>query len=613
MFCGIASHADEPMPRIYDAFVNRDTMCTMHQETEAKYIGEHFGNDWKLMVDILSTNVEDLAAGMHELLRKMGSEPRDEPKGQAGGDLNWEKMNLEGRNKWEETTESKYLGKMVKDFDTQLQDLFKKWGGAEEDGKFVAELTEQADLRSFPKEKRESEMPQLWAYRTPVTLDSLHARMGVLRNAQETLPVLTTVLQRPLFSVLPSLGCMVGVFQWHSLVLNRFSGRITRAQAEGMTVAKVLDSIQNPTERAAWERAYAQFEKAWHIAWPHIERHECQDIPEGLKKVRIDQNSSMSLCIVDPENEGICPLALTQWLVARHNELVQVVSAAIAKPNRTEREAQQRHVPPVSSRLLSEHDVVKYDEQALMRFLQSRCVTYAVGGRLNFDFKQLEQQLRRELARPEITMEMAAFQWLGQASLQLELKAVIPQKDLLPDIVDRIKAEINSPSLANLCLQKVQMATSFIMKSGSISGEHAGEARLSEYLSSVLAESADSIPSTSARREVQLWHLSAFEKLLKQVINCDPTDNIDPKYRVELPKELLDLLMAKRDLLPASLADDLGSFAESQLRSTVLNDKESMITTLEYVVDTDDVEKWGAIKEHLPPAIQLMHWRAVYW
>merc|ERR1740121_573469 len=521
MFCGIASHADEPMPRIYDAFVNRDTMCTMHQETEAKYIGEHFGNDWKLMVDILSTNVEDLAAGMHELLRKMGSEPRDEPKGQAGGDLNWEKMNLEGRNKWEETTESKYLGKMVKDFDTQLQDLFKKWGGAEEDGKFVAELTEQAELRSFPKDKREADMPQLWAYRTPVTLDSLHARLGVFRDAQELLPVLTTVLQRPLFSVLPSLGCLVGVFQWHSLVANRFSGRITRAQAEGMTVGQVLDSINNPTERNTWERAYTQFEKAWHIAWPHIERHECQDIPEGLKKVRIDQNSSMSLCIVDPENEGICPLALTQWLVARHNELVQVVSAAIAKPNRTEREAQQRQSAPVSSRLLSEHDIVKYDEQALMRFLQSRCVTYAVGGRLNFDFKQLEQQLRRELARPEITMEMPAFQWLGQTVVQAELKSVIQQKDLLPDIVERIRVEINSPSLANLCLQKVQMAGSFIQKSGSFSGEHAGETRLSEYLSAVLAESTDSIPSAVARREVCLWHLSAFEKLLKQVINCD--------------------------------------------------------------------------------------------
>jgi len=520
---------------------------------------------------------------------------------------------LESRNKWEETIESKYLGKMVKDYESQLPELFKKWGGAEEDGKFVAELTEAADVRSFPREKREQEMPQLWAYRTPVTLDTLHVRMGVLRDAQESLPVLTTVLQRPLFSVLPSLGCLVGVFEWHSLVLNRFSGRVTREQAGQLTVGKVLDSINNPTERTAWERAYAQFEKAWHIAWPHIERHECRDIPEGLKSVRIDRNSSMLLCILDPEDEGICPLALTQWLVERHNELVQVVSAAISRPSRRDEavDARGETAQRQSSRLLSEHDVVHYDEQALMRFLQSRCVTYAVGGRLNFDFKQLEQQLRRELARPEITMELPAFQWLGQTVVQAELKSVIQQKDLLPDVIERIKAEICSPAVANHCLQKVQMAGSFIQKSGSFSGDHAGETRLSEYLSAVLAEGMDSLPSAVARAEVGLWHLQAFERLLKQVINCDPTDNIDPKYREKLSEELLAELLAVRDALPASLAEVLGSFAEANLRQNYLQDKESMLTCLEYVID--DPEHWEVVKAKLPSGLQMMHWRATYW
>merc|ERR1719394_224920 len=106
----------------------------MHQEEEAKYIGEHFTNDWKSMVDILSSNTEDLCAGMHELIRKMSSEARDDPKGGAVAAAfdGWESMTLEARNKWEETIESKYLGKMVKEFESQLKDLYRKWGGAEE-------------------------------------------------------------------------------------------------------------------------------------------------------------------------------------------------------------------------------------------------------------------------------------------------------------------------------------------------------------------------------------------------------------------------------------------------------------------------------------------------
>ena len=84
----------------------------------------------------------------------------------------------------------------------------------------------------------------------------------------------------------------------------------------------------------------------------------------------------------------------------RHNELVQVVGAAITKPARREVQPAPTDTTsqPESSRLLGEHDVVKYDEQALMHFLQTRCVTYAMGSRLNFDFKQPEQRLRRDLS-----------------------------------------------------------------------------------------------------------------------------------------------------------------------------------------------------------------------
>jgi len=618
MYCSIGASVKNPMVRIFDHVVNTDSMCDMPQMLESKFILSHFANDWKLMAEILSTNEESLAAGLHTLLHSLHAERVDEPKGAASlpSGLSWEKMDLDWRNKWEETIDSKYLNKMVSSFGSASMEFYQKWGGASEDGTFVAQLQEKADVRDYPREKREKEMPQLWAFRTPVTLDLLHARLGVQQRVQDTFPVLMAVLQRPLFSVLPALGCLVGVFEWHSLLINRFSGRITRREAGQLKVGKVIEDIKNKAERELWERAWTQFQRAWHIAWPHIERHECLEIPGHFRDIKVDRETSMLFCILDQENEGICPLALTQWLTQRHNELAQLLSSTLNRGSRTELDRADeghRQSPAVSSRLLSQHDVIRYGEDDLMHFLQSRCVTYATGGSLNFDLRQLEQQLRREMSRPEITMELRGFQWLGENFGQSDLKQVIPQKDLPEDVMKRIRSELKLPSLANACLQRVQMASSFIQKSGSSTGENAGNTLFQEYLEQVLQEAPTSIPSQVARAEVRLWHLTAFERLLKQVVNQDPMDGVDPAYKTELPEDIAQQLEAVRKELPNQLTEVLASFAEYQLRSTYIGRDSNMIDTLRAIDDIcDDVAAMNAVEEHLPAGILMQHWAATY-
>jgi hypothetical protein len=323
MFLGVISSSKSPMSRNYDDLINDEAMCTMRSESEAKYIADHWMSDWKQMVELLSSNVEDLAATLHNLLGQMGQQSRDDPKSteaaasaSSGRDApNWSKLSLPVRNSWEETLEVKYLSKLVKQNES-VQELYSKWSGSAEDGKFVAELKETADVRVFPKKKRDAEMPQLWAFRSSVTLDALHKNIGLERNMQESLPVLCTVLQQPLFPVLKALGMLVGVFEWHALVISHFSGRITRAEAGKMVVGEFL-SNQPPTDRLKWERAYNQFEQAWHIAWPYIDRYECLELTENLKKVMVNRDSQMLWCIADSANEGICALALTSWLVER--------------------------------------------------------------------------------------------------------------------------------------------------------------------------------------------------------------------------------------------------------------------------------------------------------
>ncbi|CAE7481788.1 unnamed protein product, partial [Symbiodinium sp. CCMP2456] len=147
MYVGIMSVAKPDMPRVFDKVVNGESMCTMRQKSESEYIAQHFNNDWKSMVEILSSNTEDLAVGMHNLLLRMSEESRDEPvrPPERGESSTWGILNLAKRNSWEETIETKYLKTLLKGLEDSTQDLYKKWGGDQEDGKFVAELKEAAD------------------------------------------------------------------------------------------------------------------------------------------------------------------------------------------------------------------------------------------------------------------------------------------------------------------------------------------------------------------------------------------------------------------------------------------------------------------------------------
>jgi len=284
---------------------------------------------------------------------------------------------------------------------------------------------------------------------------------------------------------------------------------------------------------------------------------------------------------------------------------VQVVASALGYPARK-----------VSSRLLGQHDVVKYSKEELMRFLRSRCVTYGVGGKLNFDLKQLEQILRRELSRPEIVLEMRGFQWMGDSfSAGNELKTVINQKDLLPDTIERLKVEIASPAIANICLQKVQMSVSFILKSGSSLGtDHAGEMRLSEYMSSVLSEGPESLPSACARSEIHLWHVDSFVKVLRSLVNKDPMDSIDVRYKQDLPEELTKQLKAVKPQLPDSVTEMMGSFAETRLTETWIGENYDIMTILESIRDDLNIDDEGfqAMQDHLPKELLMKHWAAIY-
>jgi len=108
MFLGVVSSTKNPMPRNFDDIINDDSMCTMRSACEAKYIADHWKNDWKQMVELLSSNVEDLAATLHNLIGLISTQSNDNPKqaaasgssGAAESVPDWSTLTLAKRNSW---------------------------------------------------------------------------------------------------------------------------------------------------------------------------------------------------------------------------------------------------------------------------------------------------------------------------------------------------------------------------------------------------------------------------------------------------------------------------------------------------------------------------------
>jgi len=332
------------------------------------------------------------------------------------------------------------------------------------------------------------------------------------------------------------------------------------------------------------------------------------EIPADLKTMIITKESSLELAIADQQNLGICPLVLSQWLVARHNDLVLATANAVGfTPSK------------ISSKMMGHHDLIAYDKHALMRFIKDRCATHGPGGRLQIDFKELERHLRHEFTKPELSFELELFKWLGETSSGTsQLAALIPQRDLSPEVDSRLRTEIHSPVEAATCLQKAQMAATFIVNSGaSLASDNIGEMKLGEYLKRVLAESADCLPSATARTEVNLNNFDAFVRLLKSIIQHDPMEPLPSHYKDNLPQRLEDeLRKAAQAMLEKleTLAVAMGDLVDMALKDNGPNPDQKLLDwlcpALEYSLDEGEIAK--KVNDTFPHGLKMRHWAGTY-
>merc|ERR1711939_953461 len=102
------------------------------------------------------------------------------------------------------------------------------------------------------------------------------------------------MLRQPVLSVLPALGALAGVCEWNALVQGHLNSRLLRKEAKTLTAAAFLDRLAPGAERDAAERAFYRLELAWRLAWPHVDRYECLEIPQLYRRVELSRNSPMT-------------------------------------------------------------------------------------------------------------------------------------------------------------------------------------------------------------------------------------------------------------------------------------------------------------------------------
>lgn len=471
----------------------------------------------------------------------------------------------------------------------------------------ATELREVVDVGSLPKANRAQHLPRVLAYRAAPSLHGLRATLASQSAAKNNFPLVSMLVEPPLLDFLAALKHLEAVFRWHQLVASRFACRLERAQARSTPVREAIAMLVPAEERDAWHSAFEGYCLAWASTWRFVERYECMPIPQEYSDLSINADTPLSFLIADLADEGLCPLAFTQWLVQQHNQIVQLVAAARNDDTALE----------VSSRLLGAHETLRYDEAKLLRFVRARCLAYGTGGRLEYDFATLERHLRRELHAPLVKWEHKKFRFLeDQAAAASVLRAALPQKPLPRDLEARLTAELGSVAVASSCAQLVEQSIAFILSTGAGAalGEDAGSTLLSTYLERVLLVTKQ-LPSKTAEAEVRLWHLDALLKLLRTAMEMDPMEGVSKKYREPLPPEEAAALTAAAAALDLPvLLPALQGFATEQLREEYLNAEETMKPILAMVEtesggDLGDAE-W--FQQHFPLRLQMKHWVAVF-
>jgi hypothetical protein len=443
-------------------------------EHTAQFLHDHVMSDWNLLCTMLTKTTDDVSLLFHLFLLKCsgGVTHAAVPSlavapVSTGGTI----PSPEARSQWENWFSSCFrtfaneesLVKLLADAQT-------KYGNAADDdaaSSFVVELMERVDLSTLAIASRRDSVPALFSYTRRFDFTHFQFTLGMVRNVREKFPVLLAFVEsEPTYR---SLRHLPKVLEWFALLKARYSGHLERDAARRKSCAAVINEIEE-AERPRWMKAFMAFTEAWNSSWPYVKKHGCLQFSDEFNNFRMNMDAPVSFCLPNELDEGLCPTALTQYLVNKHNNLVQIVDETLLL--RTKRSRQEScRVKSISSRFLTGAHCFKYSLPEFISFLEKQCMSAPsdIAAKGAYNFAKAESRLieRYLTALPAIDLEQSGFVYAHeqQGSLAM-LREKLRQEPLSAGLITTIKRDYASPAQSQRMLDTLEVVMDFLGSTG---------------------------------------------------------------------------------------------------------------------------------------------------
>ena len=583
------------------------TFCN-NVKNVGQHVCDHLLQDWAVLKQTVRRSDDDIAMLLHSTLQVLSEDKTESGRVRLASQAD--------RSEWES-----YAAGLVQpvfnsdDIAERLEVIYAQYSPDEDDegSVFVSELQERVDVSFMTPTERAELAPALWRFRRPFSLQDFSMELTLNPKRQAAYPLLASFLEEE--AQLRALCHIPAVVEWIELLLKRYNRKIDYATASSTTVGEVLESSP-----PSWRRAFEGFQAAWNESWQHVERFGCMAIPALYKNMKMELSTPISFCLPNEKDEGICPLTLANFLGQNHNRFIERVDEyLLMRGDELQRSGGRQGV--VSSKFFSQGHSLSYDFGVFAQFVEKQCVRNSKTGSVIYDFRAAEQYLldRFLSGKPLIDLVVRMVQFTdaaGVANTSL-LRQKVEQVPLPPDMAASVVKDLGGPTKAQVCLDLLETCISFLQSTGGSYIQHldVGEKTLGEYTKDVLLMKDAEFGSRVVSHSVQLKHVDALWKLLRNITEVDPFANVRQKYREEMDEKSVELVMEagahldKSILLPA-----MKEFISSQLVEDHIS-ADGHIKEIVGYLESQDGEylvdlPWFAT--HFPSMLQMRHALSVF-
>jgi hypothetical protein len=533
-----------------------------------EFLGEHFTYDWSDLNMMLTRSVDDVSMIVHLILHSACGLISDQDiaknkfqrnripstagssasggggTGATSGDSDFRVlMTLQARVKWETIFSTAFISQILDntDVDQMISSAAKQYGDEQdgESGLFTTDLLDKCDVSMLSLDTRLESAPGLWRYSKGFSIEHFVLSLQLVPSAIQRFPVLTSFMTDEI--QLRALRYLPAVFEWISLLTEKYNGRLDKETARKKTCGELLAEIPL-CDRSRWSSAFSGFCKAWNDIFSFVHRYGCLEIPATYREIQMDASKPMVFSLPCDKDEGLCTMGLVTFIKNKHNDMVQLVDETLLLRQRRNHREQWR-AGVISSRFLTAAHSLQYNlETELIPFFEKQCMRTSEGGTQGYDFYKAEAMLvdRVLVNLPAIDLEQQGFSFsheeIGSTGISI-LRQKVKQEPLARDISSVIKRDLSNPATALGLLNLVETAISFLGGTGGLVvksfNEAQGDMLFSKYLKNILLVTEE-LQSRTVSQIVRLRHLESLYLLLYELTHGDFQEKISPLFRVEI-------------------------------------------------------------------------------